>query len=367
MAPLRVLVAGGGVAGVETALALRHLAGQSIEMEIIAPGPDLVIRALSVRTPFDGPAAPRLAVERLGVPIRRAAVARVEPDRHEVHTTDGSVLAYDRLVVAVGARAGQALGGALHFHGPRSAGLLEGILRDASSAPGHPIAFVVPRRVTWPLPLYELALAAAQDGDHDVCLITPEARPLGLFGAHASDAVARLLDRAHVEVRTGCVVRGEFGGALLLEPGGLEAAAAAITLPTLTGPRIAGLPADPDGFLPVDGSGRVLGVRDVFAAGDATDGAIKQGGLAAQQADAVAASIGGVPHPGEPILRAILMAGRRPLYLRTPLARPHEGVVSAAPLWEPEGKVAGRHLSGFLAGDTRRLLADLPVRVATTG
>ena len=158
------------------------------------------MRPLSVRTPFDGPAAPRLPVERLGVPLRLGALARVDPARHEVLTTDGAVIGYDRLVVAVGARAKQALDGALHFHGPRSAGLLENALRHARPEPGRPIAFVVPPGLTWPLPLYELVLAAAAEADRELCLITPEVRPLELFGPHASDAVARLLDRAQVEV-----------------------------------------------------------------------------------------------------------------------------------------------------------------------
>jgi sulfide:quinone oxidoreductase len=360
MSLLRVLVAGGGVAGVEAVLALRHLAGDSIEVELLTPGADLVVRPLSVRTPFDGPAAPRLPVERLGVPLRLGALAQVDAARHRVRTTDGAVIGYDRLVVAVGARAQQALDGALHFHGPRSAGLLESTLRTARPEPGRPIAFVVPAGLTWPLPLYELALAAAAQGDREITLITPEARPLDIFGPHASDAVARLLDRAHVEVKTETVVRGEFDGALLLEPGGLTAVATAITLPTLTGPRVPGLPCDRDGFLRVDGFGQVLGIPDVLAAGDVTDGPVKQGGLGAQQADVAAATIAGAPQPGEPVLRATLMTGDRPLHLRAPLARPQDGVVSSSPLWLPDAKVAGRHLAGFLRGEPERLLEDLP-------
>ena len=45
------------------------------------------------------------------------------------------------------------------------------------------------------------------------------------------------------------------------------------------------------GFLPVDAHGRVVGAPGVYAAGDATDFAIKQGGIACQQADAAAEAI----------------------------------------------------------------------------
>jgi sulfide:quinone oxidoreductase len=361
MAPLRVLVAGGGVAGLEAVLALRHLAGAAVETTLLTPGPDYVARPLSVRTPFEGPAAPRMAVERVGVPLHRGALARVDADRHEAHTSDGSVLVYDRLVVAVGARAQQSLPGALHFHGPRSAGLVEGTLRDAPREPGRPVALVVAPGVSWALPLYELALAAAA-ADREICLITDERRPLERFGPHPSDAVARLLDRAGVEVRTARAARGVFDGALLLEPGGLLPVAATIARPALSGPGIEGLPADEDGFVPVDAAGRVRGVDDVLAAGDATDGPVKQGGLAAQQADAVAATIASTDPPGEPVLRAMLMTADQPLYLRTPLARPEAGVASSTPLWQPEGKVAARHLTGFLAGEPDRLLEDLAAR-----
>ncbi|MGI8728981.1 MAG: hypothetical protein ACR2LK_03160 [Solirubrobacteraceae bacterium] len=42
------------------------------------------------------------------------------------------------------------------------------------------------------------------------------------------------------------------------------------------------------GFTPVDEHGRVQGLADVYAAGDGTTYPVKQGGLACQQADAIA-------------------------------------------------------------------------------
>jgi hypothetical protein len=58
-----------------------------------------------------------------------------------------------------------------------------------------------------------------------------------------------------------------------------------------------------------DGYGQVRGVENVWAAGDATDFAVKHGGIAAQQADAAALSIAGLagaplqPKPFEPVPR----------------------------------------------------------------
>jgi sulfide:quinone oxidoreductase len=64
-----------------------------------------------------------------------------------------------------------------------------------------------------------------------------------------------------------------------------------LTLPHLDGPAIAGLPSDGAGFLVTDVHGRVTGAPDVYAAGDVTAFAVKQGGIACQQADAAAADI----------------------------------------------------------------------------
>jgi len=43
---LRVLIAGGGVAGLETLLALRALAGDLVDLELLAPEPALWYRPL---------------------------------------------------------------------------------------------------------------------------------------------------------------------------------------------------------------------------------------------------------------------------------------------------------------------------------
>src|SRR6266516_3250606 len=50
---LRVLIAGGGVAGLETLLALRALAGDLLDLELLAPEPEFWYRPLAVAEPFD--------------------------------------------------------------------------------------------------------------------------------------------------------------------------------------------------------------------------------------------------------------------------------------------------------------------------
>ncbi len=100
---------------------------------------------------------------------------------------------------------------------------------------------------------------------------------------------------------------------------------------------------------------------DVYAAGDAVDFPVKQGGLAAQQADAaaehVAATYGAPvePAPFQPVLRGMLFTGEEPLYMRSDVPGADPDIPGAwYPLWWPPTKVAGRYL------------APVPVRTAST-
>jgi sulfide:quinone oxidoreductase len=289
---LRVLVAGGGVAALESVLALRALAGDRVRVELLAPGADFAHRPSSVRLPFTGSDAAQVSFDRTHVEHHRGALAQVDPYSHTVMTTDGGRLRYDRLVIATGAQPVEAVHGATLFRGPVSAGAVEGALAQARER----AIFTVPAAATWTLPVYELALLAAHDRAHggpQLMVVAPEPRPLDLFGPVASDAVARLLHRAGVEFVGDSQPDSVLGDALLLRDGRLIGADAVIALPRLRGRRISGLPADAEGFIPTDEHARVVGVPDVYAAGDITVGAVKQGGLATQQADAAAEAIAG--------------------------------------------------------------------------
>src|SRR5215213_6980211 len=106
--PLRVLIAGGGVAALEAALALRDLAGERVAIALLAPGPDFVNRPVTVRNPFAALETPRLPLDRLvdlGITVHADALAEVRADHHQVLTGDGRMRDYDRLIVAVGAHA----------------------------------------------------------------------------------------------------------------------------------------------------------------------------------------------------------------------------------------------------------------------
>ncbi|HEX6020441.1 MAG TPA: FAD-dependent oxidoreductase [Solirubrobacter sp.] len=381
--PIKVLVAGGGVAGLEAVLALQALGGERVQIELLAPVGEFVQRQSSVLSPFSGEDPPRVQLDRLteiGVRRHSGSLASVDPEAHTVTTTDGGELTYDRLIVATGARAVEAVPGATTFRGPISVGAVEAALHEARGR----ALFVLAAGTGWPLPIYELALLAAHEYPNGprIVVVSPEPRPLDIFGPMASDALARLLDRARVEFIGSTRAAEVLGGTLVTDAGKLIPADAVIALPTLLGPRIAGLPCDDHGFLETDEHARVIGVPDVFAAGDATSEPVKQGGIATQQADAAAEAIAAeagaplTPRPRRRILRGVVLTGEEPLFLRRDLdndsvvTKPLRGAppgVSRVQLWWPSGKIAGRYLTGFLAahGVPGERLTDRPKRLPT--
>jgi sulfide:quinone oxidoreductase len=372
----KILVAGGGVAALETLLALHELAGRHMRVELLAPGTHFLYRPISVAEPFGlGGAAPSSFAEvaaYCGSELHSGTLARVRAADHVALTGDGAELEYDELVVAVGGRAADTLPGAIPFAGPQDVPAMAAVLDAAERGDVRAIAFALPPGIAWTLPLYELAIMTAVElrsrgaADFQLTLVTSEQAPLWLFGEPASVALTALLRERGIELVHGRPA-AIAGGRLVLERGELVPADRTIVLPPFQGPWIQGLPHDDHGFIPVDDHGRVGGVAGVFAAGDATSFPVKQGGLASQQADVVAATIAAdlgaldAAPPFRPVLRGLLLTGGAPLYLRAELtakgtvqrtghARPAlHGDASTSALWWPPGKVAGRYLAPYLA------------------
>jgi sulfide:quinone oxidoreductase len=218
--------------------------------------------------------------------------------------------------------------------------------------------------MTWPLPLYELALmtaeAAAEHGRAaQLTLVTPEPAPLAIFGPHAGEAVTALLAEREIAVLLDAHVRSVAGGTVVAAPGDVEVHAdRVVAVPVLAGPAMPGLPLDAHGFVESDEHGAVRGLDGVFAAGDGTTLPIKQGGVAAQHAGAAAAAIAAragadvEPRPLHPELRAQLLAGSTSVHLRQAVAGgggDQASVASGHALWWPPSKVAAPYLAPYLA------------------
>jgi sulfide:quinone oxidoreductase len=250
---------------------------------------------------------------------------------------------------------------AITFGSEGAAEALSGLLADLEDGFVRRVAFVLPTSAAWSLPLYELALMTARDvwaagaDDVELTLVTPEARPLEVFGPESSAMVAELLAQERVEF-IGSVTPEVVRHEVLAGPRRIEVDRT-VAMPVPVGPRFPGLPADDDGFIPVDEHGRVAGADGVYAAGDATDSPIKQGGLAAQQAVAAAEAIAARhgadldPEPFRPMLRGMLLTGGRDRWLRAPAGgTPAATQASLEALWWPPAKIATRYLAPVLAG-----------------
>jgi sulfide:quinone oxidoreductase len=363
---MKVVIAGGGIAALEALLALRRLAEERVRVTLISPDPDFVYRPMLIAEPFDLGRVYRFSLARIaahqGAALNSDRVVSVFEERRVVRTGRGDEVGFDLLLVALGARPAEWLPGALTF-GMGDAARMRRILAGLEAGTISAVAFVVPDRAGWALPVYELALMTANrlgaEGrrDTELALVTPEALPLELFGTNASDAVSGLLSERGVRLVPNAQAVAAREGSLELDSGAKLSAQAAVTMPRLEGPRLEGLAEDADGFIPVDERCRIAGSESIYAAGDVTSFPVKQGGIATQQADAAAADIaarsgaGVEPAPFRPVLRGMLLTGGVPEFLRASLAADSDdaSVASVEPLWWPPGKIAGRYLAPYLA------------------
>jgi sulfide:quinone oxidoreductase len=377
ISPLHVVIAGGGIAALEATMAVRDLAEDRVRITLVAPERDFELKALRTAEPFAADHVRRYPLadiaERFGAELRRGGLARVDAERRRIVLGDGSELGYDVLIVAVGARPRAAYDRVITFGADARTEILSGLLADLDEGYTRSVAFVVPPGVSWPLPAYEIALQTARqvwgmgiDGV-ELHLVTPESSPLALFGQEPSAAVASLLDKAHISFHGDAYA--EVGhGRIALHPGDEELAVErVVALPVLDGPRVAGLPATEDGFIQTDDLGRARGFADVYVAGDCGDFPVKQGGIACQQADAIAEQIAAragapvVPQPFRPVLRGKLLTGKGERFLHNAIrGGAGDGRSADFSLWFPPTKVSGKYLSQWLPRLTEARVADEP-------
>jgi sulfide:quinone oxidoreductase len=368
ISPRHVVIVGGGVGALEALMALHDLGEHRLELTLVAPDDDFVLRPMSVAVPFSVGHVTRVPLAgvcaRFGARRVQSAVAAVDPAAHELRCADGTRIAYDVLVLATGAAARPAYREALTFSDDDPM-LLSGLLRDIEQGYCPSLALVVPPSGSWTLPIYELALLIARHAhsagvELDLHLVTPEPAPLAIFGRPASEAIAELLSAAGVTVHPDSYGSVGRGGRITLMPGDRTLTVRrVVALPIVDGRPLDGIPTDGHGFVAVDEHARALGLDDVYAVGDGADFPVKQGGLAAQQADAaarqIAADAGAAvePEPFRPVLRGMLLTGAGREYLRgAPAGGAGEGQASTEALWWPPAKVVGHYLAPWLAAET---------------
>jgi sulfide:quinone oxidoreductase len=371
MADFRVVICGGGIAAVEGLLRLRRLAADAVDVELVAPDDELVYRPLAVREPFAFGRPQRYPLRRIARDANaewtKDALEWVDPDAQVVHTAGGGRVEYDALIVAVGARQVEPYKHVATFRDAEADAAYHGIVQDVEGGYIRKLAFVQPVGPVWPLPLYELALMTAERAESmdirnlELCLVTPERRPLAVFGMAVSEVVANRLARAGVKLYTNSLAKVPAKRTLVIQPQNVQLEDQRIvTMPSIAGPAIRGLPgAGAHGFLPIDKHCAVHGTGGrIFAAGDAANYPIKHGGLGAQMADTAAAAIAVLAGAQEsapafnPVIRGKLLTGRDPVYMSAhPVGgESFESEVYDEPPWPADEKVVAEELGPYLAG-----------------
>lgn len=368
MAPLKVVICGGGFSATEALLRLHRLAGKSVEVTLIAPNRYLKYRPLTVFTPFGEDSVPRYPLRdllaRTGAAWLHDRVTAIDHRERTVYTADSGPVHYDALLLALGAKERKRHPHVTLFTDRTGGQTYRTIVAGIDSGAITRLALIEPSGPSWPLPLYELALFTAKHARDrglrlQIALIVPHPHPLYPFGTGAGGVVEQLLRDAGVTPYLGRTADIAGTQSLRLHPGGDELDPQQIvTLPTITGPSLPGVPGDArDRFIPVDDRCRVRGTDGrVFAAGDATDLPVKHGSLAAEQADVAAAGIahlaGAKPaQPFRPVLRGTLLTGGTPLYLEAHLVAgtSWESRILTEPTWPAGQLVVAEELAAYLA------------------
>jgi sulfide:quinone oxidoreductase len=361
-----VLIVGGGVAALETALALADLASERTDVTVIAPNSEFVYRPMTVCEPFAYSAAQRYPLAQIvhdaGVRLISGELGWIDPLTRTIHTTADESLEYDALVLALGATATKRYEHALTLDDRGLGEAMHGLVQDIEGNYIHKLAFVAPGRIAWPLPLYELALmTAGRAYDMGITLqmtiVTPEDGPLAIFGQAASTAVDARLSVANVETITSAYAEVPRSGEVVIHPGDRHLEVDRIVaLPELFGPAVRGIPRGEHGFIRVDPYCRVSGVERIYAAGDATEFPVKQGGVGAQQADTAAESIAALagasltPSRFNPTIHGMLLTDGEPLYLTARITggQGFSSEVTDVPTWSPPRKIAAKYLAPHL-------------------
>ena len=242
-----MIVAGGGIAGLEALIGLRTLAGNRVEIELISPERFFAWRPLTAHAAFGGSSGPELEIPQLaramGASCTIGELGSVDAEAGEITLADGERRAFDVLLVAAGARPEELISGAITVGLPRGTQRLHALLEEAESGSVSEIVFATSSTSVWPLAIYELAIMTAGRlrgvAGVSLTLLTPEPAPLSIFGGRASGALLEELEHHGIHFVGGVSAQEVVWGELVALPGMMHIQAdAVVSLPRLRGPAI---------------------------------------------------------------------------------------------------------------------------------
>ena len=294
---MRLVIAGGGFAGFWAAAAAARLRRDvpvlaSLEILLISRDDRLVIRPRLYEpdpSSLAVPLNPRL--DTIAVEFRRGEIESIDTARKEIRLSSASVVPYDKLVLATGSHVDRPFG-ALGTHGfdidtLAGASALDRHLHELASQAssegcwtaviagagftGIELATALPQR---------LRAIAGRSASIRVILVDKAERVGYSLGDGPNPAIQAALAAAEIETRTGVTIADADLAGVTLSTGERIACG---TLVWTTGMRASPLAAkistqlDAIGRIAVTPELRVLGLTDVFAAGDVAHAAADEG------------------------------------------------------------------------------------------
>src|SRR5687767_4147785 len=102
-APKHVVIVGGGIAALETLMALHAHAEQRVRVTIVAPEDEFTLEPLRTAVPFSVDHVRRhplgMVAAEFGAELVTDGVVEVDPERHTLTCVSGATVAYDILVL----------------------------------------------------------------------------------------------------------------------------------------------------------------------------------------------------------------------------------------------------------------------------
>ncbi len=307
----RVLVLGGGFAGLETAFMLRMRIHDDADITLVSDSDHFNFKPNSIYIPFG--AEPESLLIDLAAPLRKRNIdlfqgraREIDPETRHVSLADGTNLPYDYLVIGTGATMRPDEIPGLGEHASTiwtsdemlklRADLAE--LKDrARRGDRSAVLFLVPPNNKCSGPLYEMVfmletwLRRRKIRDQvDITYSTYERTFIQAFGPRLDEVVVKEFGERGIDGHNEEVVRDVAGGIVHYADGSERPYDFLISFPPYAAATdYVGLPRDDRGFLTTELPTRqVQGHPEIYAPGDGGDFPVKQAFLAFLQGDAVA-------------------------------------------------------------------------------
>ena len=378
----KIVVLGGGFAGLESAYALRAALPDQADITLISDRSSFLFRPNTIYIPF-GMDEDKLLVDivkpalRKGIRFTEACVQDLDPVKRTLSwERDGGIQRelYDYLVVATGAKPrldevpglveyGHVLGSAADMLRLRTS--LKQVLERAQRGKTQQILLALPPNAAYSAPLYEMALMLDHflrekdvRGRVMLTFVTCEASYIEAFGPLLHDLLLERFEELRIAHEPSVMLSKVEAGAAHFTNRGALPFDLLITLPPAgAAVPFPALPADKRGYLSTKlATRRVADLDEVFAAGDASDFPVKQAFLALLQADAIAEGIaadiqGRLPRfVFEPVSQFVMEEFDTGLFAQTPFslddglrveADSPDYKAGASPLWRIGKRMLG--------------------------